>query len=419
MKNALGKFASISKNSTFRSHTGTSRCSSIRSTRTFSTVTQPRNHTFLTLGIAGTGLLLASSLSNQAFYDVAKSEEAAKETIKTPKTRVKGERVRKKKKKKKRKKISRITNPGKFSEEVNVHKDVLHGFRPFSGGQFHFEFPLVEEQEKIFKVNVSLLAEKSPPQGNEKQQAECGTELILGKDTVMTGKISKGTIEGRWNQNYAPRFNKKFSTSTSFYNSTRGANLNIENHMKAKDYTVSLGYGLGHIDQTHQELTLSYLQSIAPKYSLGCKCLHALNQSTNLHFLAQYKNVKGKLNDKEGNIISLYGSPNIMENRGVLSVGYTKMIKPGISLVSELTTQQLPPDHPMGKPYVSQCLAGARYSGNTFQYHCVIDSTGTIAGNLIQVSSFGAQLTFSGMLNHWAGTSNFGVGLKFAPQRPQ
>jgi len=294
-----------------------------------------------------------------------------------------------------------------------VHKETLHGFRPFTGGQFHFEFPFVEDPAKVFKVNVGMFAEKNP-QG-DKQHAELCTELMLGKDCIMTGKLAKGLIEGRWNQNFNQKmFNKKFSTSTSFYNSTRVSTLSVENHMKGKDYTVSLGYECRQQDQTMNTVSLGYLQSVAPKLSLGCKCLHTLNQMTDLQFMAQYKNLKGKNNDKEGNIITIFGAPNIERESAVLSVGYTKMLKPGMSLVTEISTHQLPPGNPMGK-YASQCFAGCRYAGNTFQYHCVIDSGGTIAANLIQVNSFGAQLTFSGMLNHWAGQSNFGIGLKFAP----
>jgi len=270
----------------------------------------------------------------------------------------------------------------------------------------------VEEQDKMFKVHANILAEKAANQA-DKQAAEFTTELILGKDTMFYGKLSKGLLEGRVNHN----FNKQFSVSSNFHNSTRVSQVAIEKAMMGKDFTVTLGYDLVRRDQTDQSVNISYLQSVSPNFSMGCKCMHTLNEMTDLQFMGQYKKLKGKNNDKEGNIITFVACPNYQDNRGVLSLGYTKMLKPGLSLVTELTATQLPPGNQTGKPYASQCVAGARYVSNTFQYHCVVDSSGTIAAHLRQVTQFGPQLILSGLMNHVSHQSQFGVGLQFSPNR--
>merc|ERR1712130_265562 len=383
--------------------------------RSLYTPSQPQKNVVLGGAVACLALLTSTEL----LHSFAHAEEASR--ILVPKditpndglSKPKGERIRVKKKKKKKKRIARITNPGKFAEEAAVHKAPLCECRPFMGSQFHLEFPLVEEQEKLFKVNINMQAEKGGPQNIEKQTAGLSTELMLGKDSAFSGKLSKGSIEGRLNH----CFNKNFSISSSFLNTNVFSQLSLEKHMKGKDFTLSLGYEMHHRDQTEQQVSVSYLQSIAPKYSAGCKCVHALNQLTDVQFLGQYKNLKGKNYEKEGNIVTMTVAPNFENSRANMSVGYTKMLKPGLLIVSELSVAQRPGADTAAKSYRSQCVAGVKYQSNTFIYHCAFESSGTVSANLLQVFAIGPQLILSGTMNHMTNQSTFGVGLNWAPNR--
>jgi len=286
---------------------------------------------------------------------------------------------------------------------------VLCGFRPWMGAQFHLEVPLVETQQKAFKVSVALLAEKG--RQDEKQAAELSVELMRKQgnlDSFFSSKVAKGHIEGRFEHS----FNKHVKVSGQFLNSDlQGSVLPLEIHLKGKDFTASLGYHHAEMrDQSEQILSMGYLQKIAPKFALGTQCQYAVGNGTSLNFLGQYKNLKGnpRTLDQEGNIASLTLSQHS------LCLGYSKLVQPGISLVSEFKCEKFPPGHPAGKPYGTTCQAGVRYMGTSFQYHCIVDSGGTVSANLIQ-NSVGPTVMLSGTMNHWTNQSRFGIGLKFTP----
>jgi len=276
------------------------------------------------------------------------------------------------------------------------------------GSQFTLEFPLVDDQEKKFNVGINMFAEKGVKE--EKQAAELKVDLMGQQGSLISGELSKGNVAGQWRHNIT----KSLSYNGNFVNQTALSHMSHEAHVKLKDCTMSLGYDVISRDQTEQSVSASYLQSIAPKLALGVQCKHMrvdMQAMTEVSFMGNYKNLKGnKMGGKEGNVVTTFLNPTS------LNVGYTRMMLPGIALVSDFTAQKLPPGNPYGKPYISSCAAGCRYYGQTFQYHFNLDSSGTFKAHLLQLNQLG-HMILSGQMNHWTHESRFGIGFKFTPPK--
>jgi len=285
-----------------------------------------------------------------------------------------------------------VRNPGFFDDHRQEFKKV-DDFNCFNGGKFGFSFAPLRNPEKSAVIHFNAAMDAATIPG--------GLKLDTGLDIKRHGEKQalSASLGNNWatTGKYVHKFDKRTTLKTNVVTMEK-VSLELSRKEMAACYQAKLG-----ASAAGSHVTLSHMRSITPLVSAGAEIQHVFDQTTTLNVAGKFKHMfKGPQGQKQ---YSGHAATVDLSSSGVCDATYTLQIDPNVSFASGLTYNAI--------KSTSTATAAVRYDYNSFMMQAKVNPMqGTLKAYLESRINPAVSTFFSGQMNHFTGTSQFGLGLQ-------